>query len=215
MVQQVPDVAVVLRVDDGAELAVGHGQQDPLGRGLPHGGPASEPGGLEPDQEILDRGPSARMTVECAGVAEQLVEAGNEETDDALTAKVSGGYDVDDEFDPDVRLATRRRDQRIESEGRYVPTNGIDAKVRLDGHQIAVAAFPVEGEDLDASDHDALHQHEGQVRFAGTATAGNEEMLLEPVGLEKERVELPLAVGDIANLDLAGQGKGAIRRREG
>ena len=52
MVQKLLHMPVVLGIQDRPELAVGHGQQDSLGRGLPHGRPAFEPGIPQPDQYI-------------------------------------------------------------------------------------------------------------------------------------------------------------------
>lgn len=131
MVHQVPDVAVVLRIDDGAELTVGHGQQDSLGRSLPHSGSSLELDGSQPGEEIVDRWPLGHGLIKHAGFTEEPVKSGDEQADDAFTAQVGGGDDVDDEFDPDVRLAAWRWDQRIEPKRSDVAPECVHAQVRL------------------------------------------------------------------------------------
>ena len=82
------------------------------------------------------------------------------------------------------------------------------------GAKIPVASLPVHGHDFDAAGHDAFHEHERQVGLAGTASAGDEDVLLETVLSQEERVQLLRPVGHSTELDVAPHAELFSRRRE-
>ena len=57
-----------------------------------------------------------------------------------------------------------------------------------------------------------LHKHEGKIRLARTTATSNQDVLLEAVALEMERVQSLATVGHRAELDVAALGE-LFRRR--
>ncbi len=136
-----------------------------------------------------------------------MIQAADEEADDALASPVRGGDDVDDEFDPDIRLATNWRNQRVEAERGHISADGVHTKIGLEGREIPVTALPVEGQYLDAAGHDALHKNEREVRVAGPTSSGDKDVFLQPVALDQEGIQRALPVGDGAEWHVSGPGE--------
>ena len=122
-------------------------------------------------------------------------------------AQVCAGDDVRNILDPNVDLTSRRRDERVESKRGHGTADGIHAQVGVDGAQIAVAALPVEGEDLDVAFHDGLHEDKRQVGLAGAASAGDQDMLFQPPALERGGVQSASGVYNAAERQVAGFGE--------
>ena len=74
-----------------------------------------------------------------------MIQAGDQEADDALAAQIGVGDDVHDGLDPDVGLAVGRRDERVESERRDLSADRVDPQVGSKGTEVPVTAFPIEG----------------------------------------------------------------------
>ena len=74
-------------------------------------------------------------------------------------------------------------DKWVEAKRRHVSADRVDAQIRPEREQVAVTALPVERQHLDAAVHDALHENEGEVGLAGTASPGNQDVFLESVAL--------------------------------
>ena len=72
---------------------------------------------------------------------------------------------------------------------------------------VSVATLPVQSDDLDILFHHAEHQHEGQVGFAGSASASDEDVCSQPRALQHEWVQLAVTVGDVADGNIASPGE--------
>jgi hypothetical protein len=203
VIQQLADVGVVLYVQLGSEFAVGHGHEDSFGRRLPHGGSSFEFCFTEPSQQIDDRGPSGRHSIENAEIRIEMVKSGNEQADHALAAEIRRCDHVDDELHPGLGFAPLRWNERIETKRRDVAADRENLQIGADLAQVAISAFPVQGHDFDAACHDPLKKHKRQVGLARAAASGNEDVLFEAPAAELEGEESSVRVGHGAHRDVS------------
>ena len=167
-----------------------------------------------PVQQVDDGGPTRWRARVNAGAAIQLIQAADEKADDALASPIRGGDDIDDEFDPDIRLATCWRNQRVEAERRDVSADRVHVQVWLDRKEVSVSTLPIEREYLDAPGHDALHENEREIGLSRPASPGNEDVFLQSAALEREGVQQAIAIADGAKWDVAAVSELLPRWRE-
>lgn len=91
----------------------------------PHGSPALQLDGAQPDEKVLYGGPAPLGLVKDTKLRIQMVKSSNQKTDHSFTAKVRRDDHIDNKLDPEVWFTPCWRDQRIETKGRNIPADSI------------------------------------------------------------------------------------------